>query len=448
MKKFSKKKAKGKVGVIYVSDVVFQEGSIFREVPEDTDIGIDGYIDFVVNEDVTGMMVGIQIKTGYVKKRKNEDVFSITFSRADLSYFYNHVLPVALIAYDPDTKASAWLDLTEYIRLNQSLLNKKSITISLSILDTPFTVKSFADVFKPTFQRYQDELVQLKLKSNQIFELDNQVLLKLTSKVASVILEEKFQGFVGLLNSKILRSSPYTCFLLLTHIFHENEVIRSLATDSLARYLPHPEFGFIPPPKIREYIQVALSTFGREEVKELLLTGWLDEDTKFQRGSVGQSVGVIIINIPNFEYHLYELAIDSTESYEIRSSILMILVEFGFFHILEPIIDNFDQIRWGEASDVARMAFEAYVETESSDETEFLHSDNNLKSIVEEASCNSDLVGEILLDAGLFYLVNNRHAVEEIWLATNNPYVRTASSWAMNRILKYHNSLTGSSIAA
>jgi hypothetical protein len=64
MKKFPKSKATGKLGVSYVERVIFGAGSIFREVPEDTDLGIDGYIEFVENEVSLGLLVAVQIKAG------------------------------------------------------------------------------------------------------------------------------------------------------------------------------------------------------------------------------------------------------------------------------------------------------------------------------------------------------------------------------------------------
>jgi len=49
-KKYKKSKATASRGVAFVQAAVDKEGSIFRKVPEDTDIGIDAYIEFVEDE--------------------------------------------------------------------------------------------------------------------------------------------------------------------------------------------------------------------------------------------------------------------------------------------------------------------------------------------------------------------------------------------------------------
>lgn len=88
VKKFPKTKSTGRRGVAFVESIVSEAGSIFREIPKETDIGIDGYIEFVENEIVTGTLVAVQIKTGpsYTKKRKSGLFFEITLSKNDVNY--------------------------------------------------------------------------------------------------------------------------------------------------------------------------------------------------------------------------------------------------------------------------------------------------------------------------------------------------------------------------
>jgi hypothetical protein len=117
MKKFPRAKATGKLGVVFVENIVSEASSIFRPIPQDTDVGIDGYIEFVENEIVTGTLVAVQIKAGasFLKQYSDDKYFSINASRADMNYWNSHSIPVALIAYDPTTKLSGWLDITGYI---------------------------------------------------------------------------------------------------------------------------------------------------------------------------------------------------------------------------------------------------------------------------------------------------------------------------------------------
>ena len=79
-----------------------------REVPEDTDLGIDGYIEFVEDEVATGIMLGVQIKTGpsYLVDRKREQFFEVTVSRRDLEYWRVQPIPTAIVFFEPASSLS------------------------------------------------------------------------------------------------------------------------------------------------------------------------------------------------------------------------------------------------------------------------------------------------------------------------------------------------------
>jgi len=65
-------KKTGKIGESYINIFVHQQLEwIYRSVPQESDFGIDGYIDIIKNEFVTGQTIGIQIKCGdsYYNKR-------------------------------------------------------------------------------------------------------------------------------------------------------------------------------------------------------------------------------------------------------------------------------------------------------------------------------------------------------------------------------------------
>lgn len=106
MKKYPRTKATGKLGVTFVENIVAKAGCIFREIPQDTDVGIDGYIEFVENEVATGTLVAVQIKAGksFLKQRSDNKYFSINATKEDLNYWNSYTIPVALIVYDPATK--------------------------------------------------------------------------------------------------------------------------------------------------------------------------------------------------------------------------------------------------------------------------------------------------------------------------------------------------------
>lgn len=116
MPKWKKTKKTENKGILNLKEIVNENGCIYRDVPGDTDTGIDGFIEFVNNEDVTGQLVAVQVKTGisYFNVTKNE--FQLYVDDDILNYWKNYMLPVILYFYLPSKKLSVWLPIKEYIK--------------------------------------------------------------------------------------------------------------------------------------------------------------------------------------------------------------------------------------------------------------------------------------------------------------------------------------------
>src|SRR5258706_7150720 len=221
MKKYPRTKATGKLGVTFVETIVSEAGCIFRETPQDTDVGIDGYIEFVENEVATGTLVAVQIKAGesFLKKHSDDKYFSINASKEDMNYWNSHTIPVALIAYDPTTKLSGWLDITGYIRQHLDCLEKENTTLTIHSQSSTFSPNTLQNKFKNTFMSYRKEAD----------------LFKYVDLMAALDSEKRFQGFLGLMSHPKSRFSEITCYLLFEYLFDENDKIRASMTDSLSR---------------------------------------------------------------------------------------------------------------------------------------------------------------------------------------------------------------------
>src|SRR4030043_453541 len=102
-------------GLNYIRTIVNNCGAIFRGIGE-SDVGIDGYIEFVDSEEATGFIVGVQAKSGnsYINRSKQEYV--IKSDIAHFKYWANSTIPVAGIVYDPEGGTAGWIDLTKYTR--------------------------------------------------------------------------------------------------------------------------------------------------------------------------------------------------------------------------------------------------------------------------------------------------------------------------------------------
>lgn len=416
MKEFPRTKATAELGVAFVKTVISEAKSIFRKLPEETDLGIDGYIEFVENEIATGVQVGVQIKTGasYLVQRGNSKQFKVGVSKKDLNYWNVQPIPIALIVYDPETKLSGWLDVTGYIRCKPDSLKQQHTTLTIDSTAKTFSIATFQGEFKATFKNYR-------------LEAD---LFDYADLVASHDPRDKFSGLSGLLQHPKSRFSRLTCSLLLQHLFYHDNGLRAAVSDTLSRYLLHPEVSFVPPQDICNYVVSELKEFGQYEISRLLETAWFDEENLMQRGSLGQSVGVIITNIPWYEQHLCELAIDPSQSYEVRWGAVALAAEFGMNEVIKCIARNFHRVNWENVQEAALWAVEESLRIESAE--------SNLSEIIDNQGYDSDYLVDILRNASIYFLDANKAIIDQILTKTTNSTVRFEADRALNNVMKWH----------
>lgn len=98
-----------RIGVNAVEDIVLRElGWIFREQPV-VDMGIDAHIEFVEDNNPTGKLIALQIKTGASHFHDSKDTLVYYGNLAHLNYWSNHSLPVLLVAHLPETGKTYWI---------------------------------------------------------------------------------------------------------------------------------------------------------------------------------------------------------------------------------------------------------------------------------------------------------------------------------------------------
>ena len=112
--KRTKSQEQGEIGIGVVLQIVNKKlGMIFRRVPQEYDYGIDAFIDYVVDGQVTGGAVAVQIKYGE-SYFANETVDGYWYedSFEHLNYYLNHSAPVFIFLVDPRTEAVYWNDIS------------------------------------------------------------------------------------------------------------------------------------------------------------------------------------------------------------------------------------------------------------------------------------------------------------------------------------------------
>jgi hypothetical protein len=118
-KKRNSKAQTEKKGVIYVRGITNDADHIFREVLEE-DVGVDAQIEICANGKPTGMLIGLQIKSGesYIHSETPE-VFTYRPRVSDLRYWRDYTLPLFLIIYRPLINEAYWVDIKEHIQGNK-----------------------------------------------------------------------------------------------------------------------------------------------------------------------------------------------------------------------------------------------------------------------------------------------------------------------------------------
>lgn len=110
--KYGKSQRAGKAGESFVDSFIHGNlGWIYRSVHQESDFGIDGYIDIVTDENVTGQTIGIQIKCGdsYFNKRK-EGLIRYEGENKHLNLYLNCSCPIILVVLNSNCSEGKWVE--------------------------------------------------------------------------------------------------------------------------------------------------------------------------------------------------------------------------------------------------------------------------------------------------------------------------------------------------
>lgn len=132
MTKYPKSQSISKEGVNFVRSIIEKEGSIFHEVHDENDVGIDAFVEFVIDEQPANKMIAIQIKAGnsYYSEKKNQCVIPVG---RHFDYWANHNLSVYGIVYVPSLIEAYYVNVKSYFddEYNKLGVIKNNIRISV-----------------------------------------------------------------------------------------------------------------------------------------------------------------------------------------------------------------------------------------------------------------------------------------------------------------------------
>src|SRR5258708_29082347 len=97
-----------RIGVNAVEAIFLNDfGWLFREQTV-SDYGIDAQVEVVENNEPTGKLIALQIKTGASYFRPKGDDFVFYGELRHLEYWTRHSLPMFLVLHDPEKKLTLW----------------------------------------------------------------------------------------------------------------------------------------------------------------------------------------------------------------------------------------------------------------------------------------------------------------------------------------------------
>jgi len=323
-------------GTLFVQSVINDCKGIFNKVDGSNDVGIDGYLEFVQDESVTGLCIGVQIKSGDSNKTQNADFAVINADRAHFEYWQSHSLPIAGIVYLPSEAKAYWIDITEYLQNNPTVVEHGPYTIKVA--------KSNA-FDKESFKIFFDKFINHK----DAYRKEWNLARSLKGIVDFKPKNERFDAIKALFYYH--RDCKESWYYLIQLFRRENDTdVQRLLIFTMIHLIGHGDIYWHKNNTILDDIcaygrSEIKTTFGQGEIFKLI--SHIDENG-VSRGSFGQSIYPILALIPGKYDALKKIILDKTTKDDSRSWAGVIVINDFQYHdvqraiyFCDSMIDNF-----------------------------------------------------------------------------------------------------------
>jgi len=325
--------AMAKTGVNYVRNIVESSNSIFHEVHQENDFGVDAHVELVEGTDVKGKLFAIQIKSGSSYCNKNSFYFSAT--KDHFEYWAAHSLPVLGVVYDPNVNKGYWVHVTEHIRNRNFSIDEGPYSIIKRRTEMhTFNFDTFERIIKPTILGNK-----IKLPFNQarrFFLSDDYSQHILALDVLTHEYSDKptfWEDLFYIFRNRSAFSFSESIVYCLADLACYPNPFRLLETE-------------IPEGLIRK-IRLTIERFTVQEVAKILEI--YDEDDQFERYPVGQSAEAVIATVKEKESKLLSLINDSNYCARIRNSAAILYayyVQEDGQEVLETLRGKYRELDW------------------------------------------------------------------------------------------------------
>jgi len=299
-------------GVNFARSIVEAANCIFQEIERRNDFGNDAIIELVEGEDVRGICLAAQIKSGASYCTEIDCI--IPASKCHFEYWHKHTLPVIGIVYDPSEKCAYWSSITGLLKHDPQRVTKGPFTIRFAKNEiSRFNQEGFQLFFLPQFLKNTIRLPH----DRSIMFINSE-----STTMQHIGLQSLFYGY---------RNNAETWDFLISILKNKNQADINPYLVYLLSLIPgHGDIFWhsenIIADTIRREIRERIANFEKNEVEKLI--GFVGDDG-IQRGALGQCVEAIISLVHENMRILREITEDESAEYQVRSVALILLVYYS-----------------------------------------------------------------------------------------------------------------------
>ncbi|PSD28794.1 hypothetical protein C7E18_00330 [Stenotrophomonas maltophilia] len=269
-------------GLRAAADLFERRHHVFQEVPLQHDFGRDALVDFVHEGEMTGLSIGLQIKSGASYRRSDGDYFIPVGAHG--SVWRDSTVPIFGIVFDPDCGGLFWADITRVLTETTTL--PAAIQVSkVQRLDSALGYQGMLDAVKRHAQQPTRDLGARLLSRDQ------------ATQIAAV--GESWA---------LARHAPHSLVLLRRLITELSPAATRNAIWLLALALGNPDVYYDSktwlPAHVRDRLSRALG-FSAQELTHLLSCVDVEE---WQRGGLGQALDVMLFHDQDISEEIVQMA--------------------------------------------------------------------------------------------------------------------------------------------
>lgn len=193
-----------RLGVIEVDKIITKDiGWIFREQSV-SDVGIDAIIEEVENNNPTGKLIAVQIKTGKGNFHLSEKKITYYTSIIHYNYWLSLNIPVLLIAHIPESEETYWIEINE--KSLKKTKKKWKIEIPLSHKFNESSKNKLIKIIS-NLRTEQFELYKGNTENESIYDIAEKVecIAESTNSIMKIVdIIHELKGHTDSFNSKLI----------------------------------------------------------------------------------------------------------------------------------------------------------------------------------------------------------------------------------------------------